>query len=140
FSFNDYQTYFGPLFSSGLVDASLPRAVYQFFLNGGSVAWVVGLQPGLFGIEDTIIARLGAANGGQTINPPVNTSGSATGGGPSPTGATFTINSANPTPTIGSILPTSITAGNASFTLTVNGGGFVPGSIVIWNTDALATT
>jgi hypothetical protein len=30
-SFNDYQTYFGPLFSSGLVDASLPRAVYEFF-------------------------------------------------------------------------------------------------------------
>ena len=49
FSFNDYQTYFGGLFSSGLIDASLARAVYQFFLNGGSTAWVVGLRPGLFG-------------------------------------------------------------------------------------------
>src|SRR6202012_3039876 len=46
FSFTDYQTYFGGMFSSGLIDASLPRAVYQFFLNGGSVAYVVGLPPG----------------------------------------------------------------------------------------------
>ncbi len=48
FSFTDYVAAFGPLFSSGLIDASLPRAVYQFFLNGGSTAWVVGLQPGLY--------------------------------------------------------------------------------------------
>jgi phage tail sheath protein FI len=59
FSFFDYQTYFGGLFSSGLTDASLPRAVYQFFLNGGSTAWVVGLQPGLFGDTGTIKTRLG---------------------------------------------------------------------------------
>jgi phage tail sheath protein FI len=49
FSFTDYEHAFGGLFSSGLVDASLPRAVYQFFLNGGSTAWIVGLQPGLGG-------------------------------------------------------------------------------------------
>src|ERR1700712_698791 len=55
FSFSDYETYFGGLFSSGLIDASLPRAVYQFFLNGGSVAWVVGLQPGQFKADGSII-------------------------------------------------------------------------------------
>jgi phage tail sheath protein FI len=49
FSFSDYETYFGGLFTSGLIDASLPRAVYQFFLNGGSNAYVVGLRPGLVG-------------------------------------------------------------------------------------------
>ena len=59
FSFTDYETYFGGLFSSSLVDASLPRAVYQFFLNGGSTAWVVGLQPGLFNGADSLITRLG---------------------------------------------------------------------------------
>jgi phage tail sheath protein FI len=53
FSFTDYETYFGGLFSSSLVDASLPRAVYQFFLNGGSTAWVVGLQPTLWKISGT---------------------------------------------------------------------------------------
>jgi len=58
FSFNDYQTYFGGLFSSGITDASLPRAVYQFFLNGGSTAWVVGLQPGLFD-SGGLLTRLG---------------------------------------------------------------------------------
>ena len=59
FSFTDYDTYFGGLFSSGLTDASLPRAVYQFFLNGGSTAWVVGLQPGLFDKSGTLLTRLG---------------------------------------------------------------------------------
>jgi phage tail sheath protein FI len=62
FSFTDYQTYFGGLFSSGITDASLPRAVYQFFLNGGSTAWVVGLQPGLFD-SGGVLTRLGP-NGG----------------------------------------------------------------------------
>jgi uncharacterized protein len=74
-SFNDYETYFRPLFSSGLVDASLPRAVYQFFLNGGSSAWVVGLQPGLFEANGTIINRLGAANSGVTITATLSTGG-----------------------------------------------------------------
>src|SRR6516225_5096917 len=43
YSFRDYETYFGGSFSSGLIDAALPRAVYQFFLNGGSTAYVCGL-------------------------------------------------------------------------------------------------
>jgi uncharacterized protein len=47
FSFTDYQTYFGGLYSSGMIDSALARAVYNFFLNGGSTAYVVGLQPGL---------------------------------------------------------------------------------------------
>ena len=59
FSFSDFETYFGGLFTSGLTDASLPRAVYQFFLNGGSTAWVYGLQPGLFNATGAIISRLG---------------------------------------------------------------------------------
>jgi uncharacterized protein len=62
FSFSDYETYFGGLFSSGMIDASLPRAVYQFFLNGGSDAYVVGLQPGLFKNDGTLINRLGAGD------------------------------------------------------------------------------
>src|SRR4051794_25670381 len=73
FSFTNYETYFGPLFSSGLVDASLARAVYQFFLNGGSTAYVVGLQPGLFDDTDALITRLGS--GGATISHTVATTG-----------------------------------------------------------------
>jgi uncharacterized protein len=132
FSFNDYQTYFGPLFSSGLVDASLPRAVYEFFLNGGSTAWVVGLQPGLFDASGTIINRLGAANGGLTIT-------ASTSGGPSAEVAFF-INPATVAPTISSLSPASITAGNAGFTLTVSGANLLPSSTVNWNGSPLATT
>jgi len=77
FSFTDYQTYFGGLFSSGLTDASLPRAVYQFFLNGGSTAWVVGLQPGLFDDAGDIITRLGT--GGVSPTYFVETDGASDG-------------------------------------------------------------
>jgi len=113
FSFNDYETYFGPLFSSGLVDASLPRAVYQFFLNGGSTAWVVGLQPGLFDSSGSIITRLGAVNGGATIT-------ASTSGGPSAQ-ADFAI--ANITPSISSVSPASVTAGTPIHS---------PSSVVVW--------
>jgi len=55
FSFTDYETYFGGLFTSGATDASLPRAVYQFFLNGGSNAYVVGLQPSIVTTTGTTV-------------------------------------------------------------------------------------
>ena len=50
FSFTDYQRYFGGFFTNEYFDAEaalfgdVARAVNQFFLNGGAVAWVVGLQ------------------------------------------------------------------------------------------------
>lgn len=54
---------------------------------------------------------------------------------------TFTINAAqNPTPVISSISPTSKTAGDAAFTLTVNGTGFVAGSEVRINGNSKPTT
>ena len=140
FSFNDYQTYFGPLFSSGLVDASLPRAVYNFFLNGGSTAWVVGLQPGLFANDDEIIARLGAANGGETISATLLTTSTATGGGTSAPATSFSVGASNPAPAVTAIAPAGMTAGDPAFTLTVTGTGFVPGSVVEWGGTALETT
>ena len=45
FSFTDYERYFGGLYSPTSVDANVAFAVQQFFMNGGSVAYVVGLQP-----------------------------------------------------------------------------------------------
>jgi subtilase family serine protease len=41
---------------------------------------------------------------------------------------------------ISSLSPNSATAGGAAFTLTVNGSGFVTGSIVDWNGASLSTT
>ena len=46
----------------------------------------------------------------------------------------------NPLPTISSLSPSSKTAGAAAFTLTVNGEGFVEGSVVRWNGAARPTT
>jgi hypothetical protein len=43
-------------------------------------------------------------------------------------------------PTIFSLSPTSVTAGVAPFSLTVNGAGYVPGSAVQWNGTSLSTT
>ncbi len=52
--------------------------------------------------------------------------------------ATFAINA--PQASITDFFPDSITAGEGSFTLTVDGTGFVAGAAVFWNTTKLATT
>jgi phage tail sheath protein FI len=44
-SLTEYEHHFGGLFHSGAVRNDLAYAVYQFFLNGGSQAYVIGLQP-----------------------------------------------------------------------------------------------
>jgi hypothetical protein len=47
----------------------------------------------------------------------------------------------NPVPFVNQpLVPTTVAPGGASFTLTVNGTGFVTGSLVNWNGTALATT
>jgi phage tail sheath protein FI len=45
FSFTDYEREFGGFYTSGVIDSNVPQAVNQFFLNGGSDAYVVGLKP-----------------------------------------------------------------------------------------------
>lgn len=130
FSFNDYQTYFGPLFSSGLVDGSLARAVYQFFLNGGSSAWAVGLQPGMFDANGDIINRIGGVGGATITAGTVGLSASTA----------FAVNPANTPPSIASLAPASLTEGGSAFTLTVTGANFVPGCKVLWNGTDLGTT
>jgi Bacteriophage tail sheath protein len=45
FSFSDYEREFGGLFSVDWLSDEVGRAVYQFFLNGGTDAFVVALQP-----------------------------------------------------------------------------------------------
>ena len=53
FSFSDYETYFGGIYTSGYVDSSVARAVYAFFLNGGNNAYVVPLEPSAYGTGPT---------------------------------------------------------------------------------------
>jgi hypothetical protein len=52
--------------------------------------------------------------------------------------ATLTVN--NPVPVITGLNPPSVVEQNGDFTLTVNGSGFVPSSMVNWNGQALTTT
>ncbi|RYG88615.1 MAG: phage tail sheath family protein [Alphaproteobacteria bacterium] len=54
FSFSDFEREFGGMFASGIVDTRLAHAVNQFFLNGGSDAWVVGLEPRLYAADGTV--------------------------------------------------------------------------------------
>lgn len=52
----------------------------------------------------------------------------------------FTKVGSNPLPTLSSLSPASLTAGGAAFTLTVNGSGFVSGSVIRWNGSDRSTT
>src|SRR5688572_4000713 len=45
FAFSDFERDFGGVYLSGVIDASVAHAINQFFLNGGSDAYVVGLKP-----------------------------------------------------------------------------------------------
>lgn len=54
FSFTDYETYFGGLYTGGLIPSDVARAVYAFFLNGGNNAYVVGLQPSAHGTSTSV--------------------------------------------------------------------------------------
>src|SRR6266404_2890720 len=48
--------------------------------------------------------------------------------------------SQNAVPAVSSVSPSSVVAGSGAFTLTVNGTGFVAGSVVQWNGSARPTT
>jgi hypothetical protein len=62
-------------------------------------------------------------------------------GGGTSNGQTFTITAPqNPIPGIGSLSPSSASVGGSQFTLTVNGSGFVSGSVVRWNGENRTTT
>ena len=52
FSFTDYELKFGGLYTSGVIESHVAYAVSQFFLNGGSNAYVVALQPNYYDSED----------------------------------------------------------------------------------------
>ncbi|MEY4744384.1 MAG: hypothetical protein RL272_329, partial [Candidatus Parcubacteria bacterium] len=55
----------------------------------------------------------------------------ASPGGGTSNGQTFTVN--NPAPATSGLSPSSTSANSGTFTLTVNGSGFVSGSVVRWN-------
>ena len=90
---------------------------------------------------ETVFSVADIASPGTDNISVTNPSNGVTGGGISNT-LTLTILPPNPLtqPVVSSISPTSATAGGPQFTLTVNGSGFVSGSIVSFNLNNVATS
>jgi hypothetical protein len=96
-------------------------------LNGVAVAGFTVVDAA----TSTFEVPAGATSGFITVTTP---GGSATSPG------TFTVTVPNPAPTLASLAPATVIAGNENFTLTVNGTGFVNGASVLFNGIALPTT
>ena len=102
------------------------------FVSGAVVQWNSTALTTTFvsttQLTATVTAGLVATAGSATVT--------VTQNGVTSNGATFTIAAL----TITSLSPNTATAGQAGFTLTVNGTGFVSGAVVQWNSTALTTT
>jgi uncharacterized protein len=55
-NFTEFEREFGGLFASDIIPAHLPYAVNQFFLNGGSDCYVVGLESHFYDAGGTLLA------------------------------------------------------------------------------------
>src|SRR5579864_6684884 len=107
------------------------------FVSDSSVTWngasrstsYVSATQLQFNLSPTDVAAAGAAQV-SVVNP-------APGGGVAPPSQIAII---YPVPAISSLAPAAVAAGGQSFVLTVNGFGFSPASIVLYNSAARATT
>lgn len=107
------------------------------FVSTSKVRWNGAERTTTFVSATQLTAAITAAdiaNGGSasiTVNSP-------TPGGGTSNAANIAIN--NPAPTITTIAPNTIASGSSAFTMTVNGTGFVPNSVVRWNGSDRVTT
>lgn len=108
------------------------------FVSGATVRWNGVARPTTFVKSTQLRASISAAD--------IAAAGTANISVANPAGAlsgtlAFTITGgATVAPILGSMSPTSATAGGPAFTLTVNGSNFVTGSSVLWNGVARSTT
>jgi hypothetical protein len=109
------------------------------FVTGSVVDWNGAPLPTSYVSATQLSASVPAADAASTGSASVAVINPAPGGGTSGT-AVFSINAANPIPTLASLSPASATAGTAAFNLTVSGGSFIAASAVEWNGTALPTT
>ncbi len=109
------------------------------FVFTSAVNWNGTALSTTFVSQSQLTAAVPASDISSTGSASITVSNPAPGGGAS-SASVFDINSANPAPGISSLAPTGVTAGGGTFTLTVNGSGFVSTSAVNWNGTALSTT
>jgi hypothetical protein len=107
------------------------------FISSSVVQWNGSNRATSFANGNRLTASIPASDVAVGGSASVTVFSPGPGGGTS-SEATFTIN--NPVPVLGSINPTSATAGGAAFTLTVNGSNFVSGAVVRWNGGDRPTT
>jgi len=107
------------------------------FVSGSVVRWNGAARTTTFVNGTQLQASIAASDVAAAGMAQVSVSTPAPGGGTSGDLA-FVI--ANPVPGVLSLSPSSVTAGASAFTLTVNGSGFVSGSVVRWNGAARSTT
>jgi hypothetical protein len=110
------------------------------FVNGSVVTWNNSNRTTTYVNSTQLTASIPASDITSVGTAGVTVFNPAPGGGTSTPALTFTINNTNPVPTTTSLSPTSKTAGQPAFTLTVNGTNFVNGSVVTWNNSNRTTT
>ncbi len=88
-------------------------------------------------VSATIPATTSSATTPTATTPTVATSTTATTSG---TGAASPPAASNPAPAVTALAPAAVKAGDAAFSLTVDGANFVASSVVQWNGVARATT
>ena len=109
------------------------------FVSGAAVKWNGANRTTTFVSATQLQAAITAADIATAGTTQVTVFNPTPGGGNS-NAVSFTISASNPVPTITSISPSSVVAGNAAFTLTVNGMGFVSGAALKWNGASRTTT
>jgi hypothetical protein len=110
------------------------------FASTAVVRWNGANRTTTFVSASQLQAQISAADVASAGNVPVTVFNPSPGGGVS-NAVTFNVTVPNnPVPATSSLSPTSTTAGSGSFTLTVNGSGFIAASQVRWNGANRTTT
>lgn len=107
------------------------------FVTGSIVRVNNNDRPTTFISGNQLTAMIAASDVATSGTLSINVTNPAPGGG---TSNTVSLPVTNPLPEIAELAPNAVAAGSAAFTLTINGNGFVPGSVVLWNGAARPTT
>jgi uncharacterized protein (TIGR03437 family) len=125
--------------------ALVGNSSFQLTVNGSGfvaasvVRWNGNDRPTTFINPTQLRAAIAAADISLASTNQISIFNPAPGGGVS-NALTFTAVVPTPQPSVVSISPASATAGDPAFTLTVNGAGFVPSSLVLWRGSPRPTT
>ena len=112
------------------------------FIDGSVVRWDGSDRTTTFVSSSELSAQITAADIATAEAAQVTVFNPAPGGGTS-NALSFTIDEptvSNPVPVTTGLSPTSAMAGDSAFTLTVNGSGFIDGSVVRWDGSDRTTT